>query len=193
MDPSDTASPGLLWYRFDQGYFEDKPLWFKSLKPTAYGSTRGWVDLNQVGPGDTTPNTLPIGKKTYFSMLLKGYFVPKMTGVHLFSLASDDASYMWWGVHAITQTYDKTAGSASIVIPGTRDKTSSCSVALKLTAGTAYPLSIMYGQSVGAWHLHFQFTPPGLETPIVDGTDYLFNRVPKSTKVADMFFSSPNS
>lgn len=182
---SEQVLPGLIWYRFDQGYFEDKPLWFKSLKPSATGSTLGWKDLNQVGPGDTTPDTLPIGKKVSFSMLIKGYFVPKVTGLHIFALGSDDSSYLWWGKHATTVTQDKTLGSASISLPGTRDRQKWFQVmALQMTAGTAYPLSIMYGQNLGAWHLVFGFLASGQSKYTTDGTGYFYGRVAAGTTIA---------
>lgn len=182
---SDQALPGLIWYRFDQGYFEDKPLWFKYLKPSATGSTLGWTDLNQVGPGDNTPDTLPIGKKVSFSILIKGYFVPKVTGAHYFIMGSDDSSYLWWGQDAATVTQDKTMGTAIISLPGKRSRERWWQlVTLRMTAGTAYPLSIMYGQNLGAWHLVFAFKAPDQDKPTQDGTGYFYGRVAAGTTIA---------
>lgn len=179
----DQARPGLIWYRYDQGYFADEPTWFKSLQPSAGDKTQGWTDLNQVGPKDGTPGTLPIAKTVLFSMLIKGYFVPKMTGIHHFTLSSDDASYLWWGANAAVSTPNKKTSSASIALPGVHALVTG-SVSLIMTAGTAYPLSIMYGQGSGNWHLQFSFVPPATSVSSSDGTGYYYAIVAPGTVVA---------
>lgn len=183
---TDEPLPGLIWFRYDQGYFEDKPLWFQNMKPTATGSTQGWTDLNQVGPGDTTPATLPIGKTDSFSMLIKGYFVPKTTGVHQIILGSMDSSYLWWGAPAATLTQDKTLGTASISLPGKKKIGQKWWQIqhVQMTAGTAYPLSIMYGLDIGVWHLFFAFVAPGQSQFTQDLTGYIYGRVATGTTIA---------
>lgn len=180
--PPDTVLPGLIWYRYDQGYFADNPAWFKSLTYSAADRTFGWADMNHVGPGDNTPNYLPIGQTSAFSLLVRGYFIPKTTGVHIFKLGSDDASYLWWGSEAAVPTPSKTVMTASIALPGEHPLIFG-SVSLNMAAGTAYPLSIMYGQNRGGYGFKFSFVSPG-SPETTDGTGYYFSDLPSNTIVA---------
>lgn len=184
-DDPNNSFPGLFWYRFDQGYFANNPLWFTGLQASAFNQTSGWGTLDQLfsqpvshGP----PAALPNGQVS-FSLLVKGYFIPMVTGIHQFMLECADAGYMWLGGPATASTTDKSIRSASIAIPGNHARTSR-SVSYKLIAGTAYPLSIMYGQNAAGGDLHFSFTPPYSSAKILDGTGYFFSLLALNTVVA---------
>lgn len=180
----DRVAPGLMWYRFDQGYFNDNPKWFKNLNPTSGDVTLGWSGLNLIGPGpgDDSTNTLPVSQSENFSFLIKGYFVPKVSGIHRFTLGSDDASFMWWGAAATVATAEKNIHDASISNPGVHPPIQA-SVSFNMSAGTAYPLAIMYGQKSGGYNLTFAFTPPGGQETN-DGTGVYYSMVTSDTVIA---------
>lgn len=178
----DRASPGLIWYRYDQGYFNDNPKFFQSLKPTVGGVTMGWKDLKHVEPSDITSNFLPINQYERFSFLIKGYFVPKTSGIHMFTLGSDDASYMWFGSAATVATANKSFRDASISLPGIHGVVTK-SVSFNLSAGTAYPMAIMYGQGGGGYNLQFSYAPPGGQST-TDGTGVFYCIVTSDTVIA---------
>lgn len=181
--------PGLVWYRYDQGYFADDPTWFTaSLTPSAVSLTRGW---EEEGPQDMKQNPTPV--PTVFSALFKGYFIPRTTGVHRFTLASGNASHLWWGQSAATEAQSKTLASASISLPGFHRLVRG-STSLLMNSGTAYPLSIMYGQNTGPgiWNLRFSFTVPGSSTVTTDGDGYFFAILPEDTVISADVLQSQN-
>lgn len=172
---------GLIWSRYDQGYFADNPSWFQGQTATATGITNGWTDMSRT-PGTPAAGNLPIAKTTFFSLTASGYFVAQTSGSYKFSLSSDDASYMWIGSQAAGTPSTMQVGNARINLSGLHGNVSS-SVNVMLVVGQAYPLVLMYGQNGGEYNFRFSFVPPGgVET--IDGTGYFYNVLPKGTQIA---------
>lgn len=164
--------PGLIWARYDQGYFNDNIDWFSGLTPSATGRTEGWTSINHT-PGDTAAGQLPTSKTTEFSFTISGYFVPQTSGSHSFVLASDDAAYFWMGSDA---TKAPTTSNTSInngglhgLVPIKTDVT--------LTAGQVYPILIMYGQNFGEFALQFVYSTPGAPMTAT-GKGFFFSDLP---------------
>lgn len=177
---SQNGSRGLLWKRYDQGYFADSPAWFTGQVPTASGVTNGWSDISRV-TGPTTSGLLPIAQTTQFSFLISGFFVAQRTGSHQFKLSADDAAYLWIGPTQALSTTD--TANASISLAGIHGNNSS-SVTFDLVVGRAYALTLLYGQSEGGWNLQFSFVPPG-GVEGYDGTSCYYSTLPSGTQVAD--------
>lgn len=177
----DSARPGLIWYRFDGGNFLDDPKWFMANDMTAGGKALTWKEGE--APVDLNPHA--IETPPMFSLLIKGYFVPRTTGLHRFTLESRSACYLWMGQSATVRTADKMMSSAAIALPGTHGLVKG-SVTFSMTAGMAYPLSLMYGQTTGpgVWNMRLSFTDPASSTETTDGTAYYFAILQKDTVVS---------
>ena len=120
-----------IWRTDYEGYFSDVPSWFAtaSLKasPNNYNGT------------DTTISEPALLNNT--SIEYKGYFLATYTGTHTFYLSSDDGSYMWIGLTALSGF---TTANALIQNGGLHGQ-QEVSATINLVAGTYYPLRIQFG------------------------------------------------
>lgn len=188
------SAPGLGWFRYDSGYFNDDLSFFKSKYNGAsdVGMTTGWAGVNQV-VGDSNSMYLPISSANGSTFVISGYFFPNFSGLHQFFMSSSDASYLWLGDAATVLSASKKISDASISIPGIHPLTQGSLFSMIMTAGHAYPLSIIYGMgSVG--DLQFSFATPDSTTFTNDGTGYFFNDFPSSiVTVPTPIIAGPNA
>ena len=124
-----------IWRTDYEGYFNDVLSFFATaaLKaaPNDYNGT------------DTTINEAALAATT--SIEYKGYFLASYTGTHTFYLNSDDASYLWLGLTALS---GYTTGNALVNNGGLHGPTE-VSAAVNLVAGTYYPVRIQFGNNTG--------------------------------------------
>ena len=120
-----------IWRTDYEGYFYDTPSFFDTaaLKaaPNDYNGT------------DTTINEPALVNNT--SIQYKGYFLATYTGTHTFYLNTDDGSYMWIGLNALS---GYTTANA-LVQNGGLHGVNEVSATISLVAGTYYPLRIQFG------------------------------------------------
>lgn len=173
------STAGLTWARYDQGYFNDQPSWFKGITASATGTTNGWNDLDR-NINTQTAGTLPISRTNRFSFLVWGAFLARTTGVHTLILSSDDAAYMWIGPAALGEPSSLPVSSATINLGGLHGNNSS-SVNISLVAGQAYPILFMFGQNEGGFNFQFAFQVPGSNVAFSDGTGHFFTASPGTT------------
>lgn len=124
-----------IWRTDYEGYFNDVLSFFATaaLKaaPNNYNGT------------DTTINEAALAATT--SIEYKGYFLASYTGTHTFYLNSDDASYLWLGLTALS---GYTTGNALVNNGGLHGPTE-VSATVNLVAGTYYPVRIQFGNNTG--------------------------------------------
>ena len=120
-----------IWRTDYEGYFGDVPSWFAtaSLKasPNNYNGT------------DTTISEPSLLNNT--SIEYKGYFLASYTGTHTFYLSSDDGSYMWIGLTALSGF----TTSNALIQNGGLHSQQEVSATISLVAGTYYPIRIQFG------------------------------------------------
>ena len=120
-----------IWRTDYEGYFNDTPSFFATaaLKaaPNDYNGT------------DTTINEPGLLNNT--SIEYKGYFLATYTGSHTFYLNSDDGSYLWVGLTALS---GYTTANA-LINNGGLHALSEVSATTSLVAGTYYPFRIQFG------------------------------------------------
>ncbi len=97
-----------------------------------------------------------------------GYFLAPTTGIYNFSLASDDGSYFWIGNDAVS---GYTTGNARVFATFNTGTVTSGNI--QLTAGTYYPVRVLYGNGVGSAYVTLSFSGPGIATTS-DGAGYFF-------------------
>ena len=120
-----------IWRTDYELYFNDDPAFFDTaaLKaaPNDYNGT------------DTTISEPSLLNNT--SIQYKGYFLATYTGSHTFYLNSDDGSYLWIGLIALS---GYTTANA-LVQNGGLHALSEVSATINLVAGTYYPIRIQFG------------------------------------------------
>jgi hypothetical protein len=120
-----------IWRTDYELYFNDDPAFFDTaaLKaaPNDYNGT------------DTTISEPSLLNNT--SIQYKGYFLATYTGTHTFYLNSDDGSYLWIGLIALS---GYTTANA-LVQNGGLHALSEVSATINLVAGTYYPIRIQFG------------------------------------------------
>lgn len=148
--------PGLCRSVYN-GYppFTNPATWFQEYDPTWYAVpgrnpiARDVATIN--GPVDFTPFL------ENFSMEWIGFFVPAVTGGHIFSIDSvDDAAFIWVGANALS---GYTKENATVKTPLT--STTVNSEMITLTAGERYPIRIQYAQGPTVKALVMSWTGPG--------------------------------
>ena len=100
-----------------------------------------------------------------------GYFLAPTTGIYNFSLNSDDGSYFWIGNNAVS---GYTTGNANVFATFNTGTVTSGNI--QLTAGTYYPVRVLYGNGTGAAYITLSFSGPGIASTS-DGTGYFFYNV----------------
>ena len=120
-----------IWRTDYEGYFYDDPAFFDTaaLKaaPNDYNGT------------DTSINEPALVNNT--SIQYKGYFLATYTGSHTFYLNTDDGSWLWIGLTALS---GYTTANA-LVKNGGLHGVNEVSDSINLVAGTYYPVRIQFG------------------------------------------------
>lgn len=137
-----------IWRTDYEGYHSEDPAFFDTaaLKaaPNDYDGT------------DTTINEPGLLNNT--SIEYKGYFLASYTGTHTFYLNSDDGSYLWLGLTALS---GYTTANALINNGGLHGM-NEVSATISLTAGTYYPIRIQFGNGpAGPGELIASYSWPG--------------------------------
>ena len=120
-----------IWRTDYEGYFGDVPSWFTTASLKASPNNYNGTDTDISEPG-LLNNT---------SIEYKGYFLATYTGTHTFYLSSDDGSYMWIGLTALSGFTTANA----LVQNGGLHSQQEVSATISLVAGTYYPLRIQFG------------------------------------------------
>lgn len=120
-----------IWRTDYEGYFADTPSFFDTAalkaSPNNYNGT------------DTTISEASLLNNT--SIEYKGYFLATYTGTHTFYLNSDDGSWLWIGLTALS---GYTTANA-LVKNGGLHGLGEVSATISLVAGTYYPVRIQFG------------------------------------------------
>ena len=82
-------------------------------------------------------------------------FVPKQTGKYIFTLTSDDGSYMWFN-----QQYTNLSVSNLFINNGETHAPINVSAETYLTMGIYYPIFILYGQGINTYAFTLTFIAP---------------------------------
>ena len=155
---------GRPWQKLDaglylqpySGYFADNPNWFATATTTGTAST----------PSVFTTASIP----TTTSWQYLGYFRAPNTGSYTFSIASDDASYLWIGGNASSGF---TTGNALASNPGEHGVESD-SGTLSLVEGYLYAFRAQVGNNGGPGSVAISFSGPGISTTNTF-TNYVFH------------------
>ena len=99
-----------------------------------------------------------------------GYFLAPTTGNYTFSLASDDRSWMWIGNDALSGAFT----TSNYITSTTYNTGTITSTNIAMTAGTYYPIRIVYGNgAVAGFGISLSFTGPSIAST-TNGTGYFF-------------------
>jgi hypothetical protein len=120
-----------IWRTDYEGYFNDVPSFFDTAALKAAPNDYNGTDTTISEPG-LLNNT---------SIQYKGYFLATYTGTHTFYLNSDDGSYLWIGLIALS---GYTTANA-LVQNGGLHALSEVSATINLVAGKYYPIRIQFG------------------------------------------------
>ena len=120
-----------IWRTDYEGYFGDVPSFFDTAALKAAPNDYNGTDTTIAEPS-LLNNT---------SIEYKGYFLATYTGTHTFYLNSDDGSYLWIGLTALS---GYTTANA-LVQNGGLHALSEVSATISLVAGTYYPIRIQFG------------------------------------------------
>ena len=137
-----------IWRTDYEGYFADTPSFFDTAalkaSPNNYNGT------------DTTISEASLLNNT--SIEYKGYFLATYTGTHTFYLNSDDGSWLWIGLNALSGFTTANA----LVKNGGLHALSEVSATTSLVAGTYYPIRIQFGNGpAGPGQLYASYAHSG--------------------------------
>jgi len=151
-----TIYPVAGLYQYTQtGYYADDVNFFTTAGAVAAGAI------------STINSTLATATTSYQYV---GYFLPASTGLYNFSMASDDAGYLFFGATAIS---GYSTSNAIIAQPGLRAAVYTYSRNLLLKAGVYYPIRFITGNNGGAGGQFLQWRQVG-GTYSNDGTGRYF-------------------
>jgi hypothetical protein len=155
-----TYTSGLNFIVYD-GYFNDDVSYTSSS--ILYTGTITQISSILTG----TNNNIAVNGGTTLTIVWTGYFKVTVSDTYTFSLASDDASYLWIGetTYSTTNTIINNGGSHAIT---TKTGTKS------LTADVYYPIRIIYGENTGSDNIIFSWYRSGNTTSITNGTGYFY-------------------
>ena len=125
-----TFAPNI-WRTDYEGYFYDDPAYFDTAALKASPNDYNGTDTTIYEP--SLPNAT--------SIQYKGYFLATYTGSHTFYLNSDDGSWLWIGLIALS---GYTTANA-LVQNGGLHGVNEVSATVNLVAGTYYPVRIQFG------------------------------------------------
>ena len=120
-----------IWRTDYEGYFNDVPSFFATAAQKAAPNNYNGTDTT-IAESSLLNNT---------SIEYKGYFLATYTGTHTFSLASDDGSWLWIGLNALSGFTTANA----LVKNGGLHAVVEVSATISLVAGTYYPIRIQFG------------------------------------------------
>ena len=137
-----------IWRTDYEGYHNENPAFFATaaLKaaPNNYNGT------------DTTISEPTLVNNT--SIEYKGYFLATYTGTHTFYLNSDDGSYLWVGLTALSGY----TTSNALINNGGLHGIGEVSATVSLVAGTYYPFRIQFGNGpAGPGQLYASYAHSG--------------------------------
>lgn len=137
-----------IWRTDYEGYHNEDPSFFNTALLKA--------SPNNYNGADTTINEPGLVNNT--SIEYKGYFLASYTGTHTFYLNSDDGSYLWVGLTALS---GYTTANALINNGGLHGM-NEVSATTDLVAGTYYPFRIQFGNGpAGPGQLIASYAWPG--------------------------------
>ncbi len=211
--------PGLKWVSYPVYHYDNLSLLTTLLSnnnvdtwtatsgvglanPNVYnGTSYNFTSLNTSTTSTNTSGINAFGSngQKYYSVVWYGYFKPNVTGQWIFSLTSDDGSYLWINsdptsgiinTNPIIGSVDNfpstnlsslgiTTGTSSnslINNGGTHGATLITSSA-DFTLGKYYPIVILYGQSVSAAKISLSVTSPNGTTYSSNLSDLFFNKI----------------
>lgn len=145
-----------LQFRGYSGYFSNAPSYFDTNTETSIGLITNFTNITTA-----TNNTyIAQGSTPVFSVEWYGYFYAPTTGSYTFTIASDDASYVWLGSTAVTGY----TTANSFINNGGEHGVVSVSNSTTLTAATYTPIRIQYGDAGGGYDCQLSFSGPGIAT-----------------------------
>jgi len=156
-----TYSSGLNFIVYD-GYFADDVSYTSST--ILYTGTITQISSILTG----TNNNIAVNGADTITIVWTGYFKVTVSDTYTFSLASDDASYLW-----IDQT-TYTTSNTTISNGGTHPVTTKTGTK-SLSAGVYYPIRIMFGENTGGDNITFSWYRNGDSTSTTDGTGYFYS------------------
>jgi hypothetical protein len=151
------TGPGLFRSVYN-GYFADNTSFFLSSSAAFSGSD---VGVLTTGTGSSV---------TFFSIQWQGYFKPSSTEIYSFTLATDDASYLWIGNSATASV--PTTVSALINNGGIHGEVT-VTGSISLVSGSYYPFRIQYGDGGGGPLFTASFQSTTIPNTL-DFTNYTF-------------------
>jgi hypothetical protein len=160
------TSGGLDWAVYNN-YFNDDVNFASKFNKWMSGT--GAVDLSTLN-GMTQNRITENGSQHQFSIEMRGFFMPNITGYWYFRTTSDDASYLWLGTVA---TSGWNTSNTTVNNGGLHGTTTRQSGALYLTANTYYPIRIQMGENWGWYDLKVEWIPPNGNWTS-NGNGYLF-------------------
>lgn len=162
-EPALSYLSGIKRDYYNVGYYDDDPRWFSHESP-AYTTYPISVIEEPLDVSDPPDN---------FSVRWTGYFKAPTSETYTFYLESDDASAMWIGDAAKIGWRLDNALIDNSGVHGAIEKTAS----VNLTAGTYYPLQVVFGESTGGSILTFSYSTP---------------MISKTTDLSGLIYHSPN-
>lgn len=171
--PSPYANVGLTCQ-----YWKGTNSWGTSGSVTIYESSRmdTLATTTVSGQGKTsiiTRLTSSGEQWTNIGQKYTGVFVPLATGTHTFTVSGDDYTMMWLGSTAATPGTTNTTGN-SFCYAGFNVNDNRQTASISLTAGTAYPFLLYYGETNWSGHTSLTVTLPDT-SQITDLLGYVFS------------------
>jgi len=151
--PEVDITENAFLYKVVDGYFADNPTFFTGKTVLSSGYV---TDLSSIG--SSTNNYVPNDSSwTTYSVEWIGFFRPPTSGTWTFYTTSDDASYMWLGLTAVSGY----TTSNALVNNGGLHSMVQRSGTISLDAGQIYPVRIQFGQNAGGDGCQVAFRYPG--------------------------------
>jgi alpha-tubulin suppressor-like RCC1 family protein len=173
--PSPTPTPVLplprsipygLTGRVYNGYFADDVTFFSQNPVDSSETATNFTNINTA-----TGGLIPLdGSRDNYSVEWIGKFQSTASGAYTFYTSSDEASYLWLGITALTGYTTTNA----LVKNGSLHGLAEVGAQISLAANTMYDIRIQYGDQASADNLIVSFTLPGSSTRIYDGAGYYF-------------------
>lgn len=191
-------NPGLKFLIVD-GYFNDNVNFFLTA-PAATSNiqnrpAKGVVKKFRNIIEGTNSSIPALHTIHYYSVEWTGYFIPDETGIWLFFINSDDASYMWLGDNAMVGYTEQNALLKDPRPHGMVTKASSSNPVngqqISLVAGQKYPIRMQFGEAGGGNNFVFGFKSPSQDYGYNSGAGY-DGSPSKSTAGGSTYFLFPN-
>ena len=171
---------GFQW-TFWNGYFIDS-LPLTTLTSITKTNQQGFtVSIQDLGVG--TGGQYPVNNgNQYYTIDWSGCFRAPADGTYIFSINSDDASYLWINTD-VGKPVTAVSSSALCKVPGIHGMIeNTCSINLK--QGLCYPFKIIFGQAYGGVNIILRYQLPGSSTWTYDGSGVFFHSIGRYIDVA---------